>query len=52
MMAPIVQPINKAQPNVQDPAVLGLLQQQGFVNQSADWWASYFNGVQQQNLQL
>jgi lysozyme family protein len=52
MMAPIVQPINKAQPNVQDPAVLGLLQQQGFANQSADWWASYFNGVQQQNLQL
>jgi len=52
MMAPIVQPINKAQPNVQDPAVLGLLQQQGFANQSADWWANYFNGVQQQNLQL
>ncbi len=51
-MAPIVQPINKAQPNALDPAVQGFLQQQGMANQSANWWAGYFNGVNQQEANI
>lgn len=51
-MASHVQPLNAAQPtNLQDPAVLALMQQWGFTNQSPAWWEGYFNTVNGQSLQ-
>lgn len=50
-MASHVQPLNAASTNLQDPAVLALMQQWGFTNQSPAWWEGYFNTVNGQSLQ-